>query len=585
MFINDLFNIFLKKPNPNTDNKSSEKENQDNNINLIKNTTNGFTVLMINRVQSTMIIVDDKKIEEVEKPNYIKPHNISPNNNGDQELLPYSTFSDQKKKWIVLLVAITSFISPLSANIYFPLLKTISRELHTSIDLINLTVTVYMIFQGISPSFWGAMSDVWGRRPVYILTLTIYVLSCVGLTLTPNFTALLILRMLQAFGSSSTIAVGAGVIGDIAVPSERGGYMGMYSLGIMAGPILGPFLGGIISSNIGWRWIFGILSIFSGCVLCVLIFFLPETLRSLVGNGSIYANPTPQQYILHFQQKNKKQTTDQEDTYCMNKDVTTDNDVYSTSSTLQQQQKKKSRFCALPNPLTSLIYFKEKDACVVLLYNALQYAGFYCVLTSISPLFTKTYQLNEFHIGLCFLANGIGSCFGSFISGKLLNWNFVHIAKKMGLKDHEIKRGKLLPDFPIEQSRMNLLWIYNLLFSVSMCLYGWFIHMKFPLPVVLLLQFILGSCSSATHNSTNTFLIDLFPNNSAAVVASNNIVRCILGGISVSLIGTGISNIGEGWLFTIMAIILFVSRLLILIELKFGAKWRMQRLERMNQTL
>ncbi|KAI9304105.1 major facilitator superfamily domain-containing protein [Cunninghamella echinulata] len=569
MSIKNLFSIYLKKPNPNTDNKSPEEENQGSNINGIKNTTNDFTILKVNKVQSTTIVTDDKKVEEAEKSNYLRSCNISPNNNDDQDLLPYSIFSDKKKKWIVFLVAITSFISPLSANIYFPLLKTISKELHTSIDLINLTITVYMIFQGISPSFWGAISDVWGRKPVYILTLTIYMLSCIGLTFTPNFIALLILRMLQAFGSSSTIAVGAGIIGDIAVPSERGGYMGMYSLGIMT----------------GWRWTFGILSIFSGCVLCMLIFFLPETLRSLVGNGSIYVNPTSKRYILSFKQKNKEKTIDQKGVNCVNKDAMIDNDVYSTSSTLQQQQKKEKRYCALPNPLTSLIYFKEKDACVVLLYNAFQYAGFYCVLTSISPLFTKTYQLNEFHIGLCFLANGIGSCFGSFISGKLLNWNFVHIAKKMGLKDHEIKRGKLLPDFPIEQSRMNLLWIYNLLFSVSMCLYGWFIRMKFPLPVVLLLQFILGSCSSATHNSTNTFLIDLFPNNSAAVVASNNIVRCILGGISVSLIGTGISSIGEGWLFTIMAIILFVSRLLITIELKFGVKWRMKRLERMNQQL
>jgi MFS family permease len=120
------------------------------------------------------------------------------------------------------------------------------------------------------------------------MTLFIYVMSCIGLAFAPNYTTLLILRMLQAFGSSSVIAIGAGTIGkernqgqfvcishsaflahthpffipgicvckqtgDIAGPSERGGYMGIYGLGSMLGPILGPVMGGTISSTLGWR--------------------------------------------------------------------------------------------------------------------------------------------------------------------------------------------------------------------------------------------------------------------------------------------------------------------------------------------
>lgn len=84
----------------------------------------------------------------------------------------------------------------------------------------NLTVTVYMIFQGISPAFWGPLADLWGRRPVYLITMLIYCISCVGLALIQTYGGLLFLRMVQAFGSSSLIAVGAGVVGDIAIPSE-----------------------------------------------------------------------------------------------------------------------------------------------------------------------------------------------------------------------------------------------------------------------------------------------------------------------------------------------------------------------------
>ncbi|CAO3646173.1 unnamed protein product [Cunninghamella blakesleeana] len=198
--------------------------------------------------------------------------------------------------------------------------------------------------------------------------------------------------------------------------------------------------------------------------------------------------------------------------------------------------------------------------------------------------FSKTYGINELQIGLCFLGNGLGSCFGSFISGKLLNWQFIRTAKKLGLHELEVKRGKIPAEFPIEKARLDLLWIWGLLFSVALVLYGWMIHIKCPLPVVLLLLFIFGFTATATQNTTNTTLIDLFPDNSAAVVASNNIVKCLLGGIGVSFIGTAITNIGEGWLFTIMSIILLFSRLLIMIVLKFGPKWRKQRMEKMEQS-
>jgi MFS family permease len=70
-----------------------------------------------------------------------------------------------------------------------------------------------MIFQGASPSFWGTIADHWGRRPVYLVTILIYIGGCIGVALTPNYAGLLVLRMVQAFGSSSVVAIGAGTIG------------------------------------------------------------------------------------------------------------------------------------------------------------------------------------------------------------------------------------------------------------------------------------------------------------------------------------------------------------------------------------
>lgn len=77
----------------------------------------------------------------------------------------------------------------------------------------NLSVTVFMLFQAISPSFWSVLADTHGRRPIYLATLFVYILASIGTALASSYVALLLFRMLQAFGSSSVIAIGAGTIG------------------------------------------------------------------------------------------------------------------------------------------------------------------------------------------------------------------------------------------------------------------------------------------------------------------------------------------------------------------------------------
>ena len=87
----------------------------------------------------------------------------------------YSVFSDRQRKFIVIVVACAGFFSPLSANIYFPALNALSRDLKVSNELINLTLTSYMIFQGLAPTIFGDLADMIGRRPVYILGFVIYI--------------------------------------------------------------------------------------------------------------------------------------------------------------------------------------------------------------------------------------------------------------------------------------------------------------------------------------------------------------------------------------------------------------------------
>jgi MFS family permease len=86
-----------------------------------------------------------------------------------------------------------------------------------------------MIFQGLAPSFWGPLADKYGRRPIFISTFCVYIGANVGLALSKNYATLMVFRGIQAIGSSATIAIGAGTIGDIAYAGERGGLLGIFS--------------------------------------------------------------------------------------------------------------------------------------------------------------------------------------------------------------------------------------------------------------------------------------------------------------------------------------------------------------------
>ena len=86
----------------------------------------------------------------------------------------HSVFGQKQKVFIICMAGLGSFFSPLRANIYFPALPALAKDLNVSNELINLTLTSYMIFQGLAPAFMGDLADVAGRRPVYIICFVIY---------------------------------------------------------------------------------------------------------------------------------------------------------------------------------------------------------------------------------------------------------------------------------------------------------------------------------------------------------------------------------------------------------------------------
>ncbi|KAK3192645.1 hypothetical protein K4F52_001444 [Lecanicillium sp. MT-2017a] len=180
---------------------------------------------------------------------------------------PYSIYKTWQKRVLGVAAALTAFTSPVSAQIYLPALTPIAKDLHVSSSKINLTITTYMIFQGITPMFVGSFADAGGRRPAYIICFTVYLAANIGLALAPNYAAIMALRCLQSAGSSSTVALSNAVIADVVTSAERGQYVSIAVIPTVLAPALGPIVGGLLSQHLGWRSVFWFLAIFAGVML------------------------------------------------------------------------------------------------------------------------------------------------------------------------------------------------------------------------------------------------------------------------------------------------------------------------------
>ncbi|GMF69515.1 unnamed protein product [Aspergillus oryzae] len=488
----------------------------------------------------------------------------------------YSAFSKAQKRYIVFCTSWAGFFSPVSSQIYYPALNTLANDLHVSGGLINLTLMSYMvrvpfprlsmnkktydkkIFQGLSPMFVGDFADKAGRRPAYIGCFILYIAANIGLALQNNYAALFVLRCLQSAGISTTIALGSGVVSDIATAAERGSYMGFVTAGTLLGPSVGPVIGGLLAQYLGWRAIFWFLTIFAGTFTIQFLLFFPETARKVVGNGSL-PPPTWNLSLINWYQTRSRRTEEEQE---------------EATNTTEERNK-----ITFPNPLRTLSIVFQKDTSLILLSNAILFAGFYDVSASIPSIYQDLYNLNDLQIGLCYIPFGLGATLASIISGKILDSNYRRLAKQLNIPLHN-STSRDLKDFPIEKARLQLAFPLLTIGSLTVIAFGWVLHFGVHLAAPTTILFVMGLGLTGAFNTVSTLLVDLYPGNASAATASNNFVRCLLGAGATALIDPMLNTMGRGWCFTFIAFVMLGTAPLLGVVVRFGPRWREERLGR-----
>lgn len=465
---------------------------------------------------------------------------------------PYTTFTRRQKRLLTIILTFTMLASPLTATIYLPLLPLLSTQYRVSIQAINLTITLYIVFQAISPLFFATASDYFGRRSILLITYALYTAASLGLALNEHsYAGLLILRALQSLGASAVLAIAFGVVADVCPPAERGSMLGPTQSAANLAVCIGPVLGGlVVLGSKSFTWVFWALVIFGGTVLTLVGVALPETARNVVGNGSKQATGLEKTWwSLGKTKLNDIRAKPNGGDDLKEKSPSTCNERDGTEETNKTSKKHKFR---MANPVACIRILFWKDTALVLWQAASPYAVWYCVQTSIPNIYKDIYGFNELEISLSYLPGGFGTVLGGYVNGKLMDFNYKATARKAG---HAIDKvsGDDLDEFPIERARARGSWYLLAVYICGLAGYGWSVVAHTHASVPLILQFVLAVLCTCFQQTFNALLVDIFPASPSTAAASSNIARCALSAVAVAVLQPLQDIMGRGWFFVLLA--------------------------------
>ncbi|KAF7967692.1 hypothetical protein HWV62_33341 [Athelia sp. TMB] len=185
------------------------------------------------------------------------------------------------RKWVFVAVISWTGLLPLCVTGSFtPSIPQIAEDLNSTGPIVSLAVSISILATALGGMTWASHSTVYGRRPIYLISLPIFCAGSFGVGHATSVPELFIWRFIQAAGASSGSSVGSGVIADIYKLDQRGTAMGIFTGCTMLGPSLAPFIAGLVSNYLSWRYMQYLLGICALGAFLAVACFLPETLPS-----------------------------------------------------------------------------------------------------------------------------------------------------------------------------------------------------------------------------------------------------------------------------------------------------------------
>ena len=193
-----------------------------------------------------------------------------------------------RRKGALGFLALISAFPPLSTVLYLPALPQMVEALDTTQTSVNMTLSMFFLFYSVGLLFWGPLSEKFGRKPILLSGLTIYVVASLLCAFSQHVEQLIAGRIIQALGGSAATVVATAIVKDIYSGREREKVMATIMSMVIIAPMVAPVLGALLLKYTSWRTIFLMLAAIGAIALLGGMFFretLPEKFTgSVIGS-------------------------------------------------------------------------------------------------------------------------------------------------------------------------------------------------------------------------------------------------------------------------------------------------------------
>lgn len=455
-------------------------------------------------------------------------------NGPDDPEHPYN-WPNSKKIIVTSAIMILTFVMNIGPSVYTPGQLELQADFNVGHVVATLNLSLFLLGCGVGPMLIAPFSEVptLGRVYMYIGPLFFFTLFQIGCATVNNIGGLVVIRFISGFLSAPVLSIGAATVGDYFRPHVLPLFVGMWAIGAVAAPALGPILGAAMVVAVDWRWIFWFYTFLSAFILVILFFFLPESL--------------PSNILVRRARRLRKQTGD--------------NRYY----TLEEKETGKvplgvriKEICLRP----FLLIIDEPGVLALDFYISLAYGAFFLFFECFPIVFAGIYNFTIVEQSVAFFGFLIG---GVLAYLTLIVFMFVIVrpramAKKMTPETFLILAG----------------WVCGLL-PFSEFLFGWTAQVHWILPIIWEAFYIIGNYN--IFQSSFAYLAMNYPRYRASVFAGNAFMRCTFACI-FPLFGSAMYNnlstprFPIAWGCTILGFFTLVMCIIPLGLIKYGPKLR-----------
>ncbi|KAJ8588635.1 MFS general substrate transporter [Rhizopogon salebrosus TDB-379] len=429
----------------------------------------------------------------------------------------YDRFTSDQKRWIVFVVSFVGLLPAFVHATFVPSIPQIAKDLDSTHAAVSFSVSLSIFAEAIGALVWAAYSSFYGRRLIYLYGILVSCIGSCGVAMSTSLRSLLFWRFVQSFGCSGGLSLGAGAIGDIYEPEERGTRIGIFYGATLLGFVIAPFLGGAAAKYWSWRYLHYSLGAW-GLIAMLLIH-------------------------VSFQDTNHPGTMG-----------------------IDKVARRRRFHIAWVNPLGSLWLLRSPNLFAMMLASSLMtFSGFVLLVPIAYTLGVRYGITNEAVIGACFLPNGLGNIIGTLVAGHISDI----VVKKWRVR-HE---GVWYPE-----DRLRTAWIGGLfMVPLSVGASGLLITYAgdlIGLLLNLLCIFLNGMGVDLVLNSIAVYNLDVVQSRNTEIMAAYAAARSLITSVGTALIIPSIERIGVAGTDIVAAILALVGQGIIFLTIRYGDRMR-----------